>query len=98
MAAVRSVAPSMAQSRLLNTKDRDLAAVLRAAGEADRAEIYALVGPSKTERLKGEIERMGHVRLGAEAIMSISAHLCAHILGDHPLGPASRYFRPHRPS
>ncbi|HTX74499.1 MAG TPA: hypothetical protein VMC79_16835 [Rectinemataceae bacterium] len=98
MDAVRSVSRATAQSRLLNTKDRDVAAVLQAAADEDRIEVLTLVGPAKAERLRGEIERMRHVRLGAETIATIAEHLCAHIVGERPLGSASRYFRPHRPS
>ncbi len=95
MTVIRSVSLAQAQSRLLNTKDRDLAAVLYAASEADRAEVYSIVGPAKRDRLRGEVERMRHVRLSAETISTIAAHLCTHIVGERPIGSASRYFRPH---
>lgn len=98
MTAIRSVPPARAQSRLLNTKDRDLVAVLYAASESDRAEVLSFVGLEKRDRIRGEIERMRHVRLGAETISTIAAHLCAHIVGERPLGSASRYFRPHQSS
>lgn len=98
MATIHSVSPTRAQSRLLNTKDRDIAAVLYAASESDRAEVYSIVGLAKRDRIRGEIERMRHVRLGAETISIIAAHLCAHIAGERPIGSASRYFRPHRSS
>ena len=98
MDTVRSVRPTQAQSRLLNTKDRDLAAVLFSANELDRGEIYALVGEAKAARLRLELDHMGHVHLDPETVDRISSHLCDHIVSEHPLGSASRYFRPHRPS
>jgi hypothetical protein len=39
---------------------------------------------------------MQHVRLGPETITRIADHLEAHLTGSRPLGPASRYFKPHR--
>lgn len=88
---------NIAQSRLLNTADRDLAALLFPLSEEERGAIYSLVGRGKTERLRGEVERMRHVRLGEETVSRIAEHLARHISGDRPLGPASRYFKPRRP-
>lgn len=93
--ALRAAPPKLAQSRLLNTADRDLAALLSAAGEEERAEVLAHVGAAKAKRVREELVRMGHVRLPPETIARIAAHLAAHVGGDKPLGPASRYFRPH---
>ncbi len=86
----------VAQSRLLNTADRDLAALLFPLEEGERQLIYALVGSGKTSSLKGEVERMGHVNLSADTVTRIARHLEAHLKGEKPLGPASRYFKPHK--
>jgi flagellar motor switch protein FliG len=96
MRVLRSTPFATAQTRLLNTKDRDLAAILALLGEEERAEVYSRVGPAKTEKLRSEIERMQHVRLDADTVARIASHLVEHLSGDRPLGPASRYFRPHR--
>lgn len=88
--AVRSAPRATAQSRLLATADRDLAAVLSVACAEDLALVLALVGPAKKKRLEEEIARMRHVRL------SPATHLSVHVSGDKPLGPASRYFKPAR--
>lgn len=86
----------LAQTRLLNTADRDLAALLFPLEEEERRAIYDLVGRGKAERLKGEVERMRHVRLGPETLARIATHLEAHLRSERALGPASRFFRPHR--
>jgi hypothetical protein len=86
-----------AQARLLNTADRDLAALLFPLAEAERDRVYRVVGPVKAERLRSELVRMGHVRLDAETVSQIAAHLSEHLRGERPLGPISRYFRPRRP-
>ena len=86
----------IAQSRLLNTADRDLAALLFPLEEEERCRIYAIVGEGKTRRLRGEVERMRHVKLSAETVDRIARHLDAHLKGERPLGPASRYFKPHK--
>jgi len=93
--AVRAAPPAAAQSRLLNTADRDLAALLRAATEEDRREVLAFVGAAKEKRVREELVRMSHVRLPPETVARLAEHLSAHVSGDRPLGPASRYFRPH---
>jgi hypothetical protein len=95
--AIRGASPALAQSRLLNTTDRDLAAVLHSLSEEERAEVLALVGPAKSARLNDELERMEHVRLSPETIRTIAGHLAAHVSGERPLGPASRFFKPYRP-
>lgn len=87
----------IAQSRLLNTADRDLAALLFHLEEGERGIVYAIVGRAKTERLRGEVQRMRHVNLGPETVSRIASHLEAHLKGERPLGPASRYLRPRRP-
>jgi len=94
--AVRANPPAVAQSRLLNTADRDLAVVLSALELAERDEILAKVGKAKAARLADELVRMEHVRLPPETIGAVTRHLCEHISGDRPLGPASRYFKPVR--
>jgi NADPH-dependent 2,4-dienoyl-CoA reductase/sulfur reductase-like enzyme len=94
--AARAAPKNLAQSRLLNTADRDLGALLFPLTEEERAYIYALVGPAKTEKLYGEVQRMRHVRLSGDTVGRIAAHIISHLSGDRPLGPASRYFRPHR--
>ena len=86
----------IAQSRLLNTADRDLAALLFPLEEGERESIYAIVGRAKAERLRGEVQRMRHVRLSPETVGRIASHLENHLKGERPLGPASRYFRPHK--
>jgi hypothetical protein len=93
--ALRSTPFARAQLRLLNTADRDLGAVLYPLGDEERELIYRAVGPSKAGRLRSEVVRMGHVLLDAETVRRISEHLSRHLAGDRPLGPASRYFRPH---
>lgn len=90
--------PVIAQARLLNTADRDLAALLFPLEEEERERIYRIVGKGKTSRLKPEVERMRHVRLAAETVGRIASHLEAHLRAERPLGPASRYFKPHRPA
>jgi len=82
------------QTRLLNTADRDLAVVLSALDEAERSEVLAAVGSAKATRLSDELKRMEHVRLPPETIEAVALHLAAHLSGDRPLGPASRYFKP----
>jgi hypothetical protein len=94
--AVRANPSATTQSRLLNTADRDLAVVLSALEEAERDEIFAKVGKAKAARLADELVRMEHVRLPPETIGAVARHLSEHILGDRPLGPASRYFKPAR--
>ncbi len=96
MRVLRATAPAMAQSRLLNTKDRDLAVVLSVLEEEERSEVFARVSPAKTARLRGEVEHMRHVHLDAETIERIAAHLAEHISGERALSSASRYFRPRR--
>jgi hypothetical protein len=98
MKILESTPPLRAQARLLNTADRDLAALLFALSEDEREPVYLAVGPGKSGRLRSELVRMGHVRLDAETVSRIAAHLAEHLGADRPLGPASRYFRPRRPS
>jgi hypothetical protein len=93
--ALRATPALRAQSRLLNTADRDLAALLFPLEEEERGEVYRAVGPAKTDRLRSELVRMGHVRLDADTVSRIAAHLALHLRADRPLGPISRYFRPH---
>lgn len=94
--ALRGTERRQAQSRLLNTADRDLAALLSAAGDSEREEVFALLSPTKTARLKDELLRMAHVKLAPETLGRIARHLAAHVSGDRSLGPASRYFKPAR--
>ena len=96
--AVQGAPAVIAQSRLLNTADRDLAALLFHLEEGEREVVYRAVGRAKAERLRSELVRMRHVRLGPETVSRIASHLEAHLKGDRPLGPASRYFRPRRPA
>jgi hypothetical protein len=96
--AILGTPRATAQARLLSTADRDLAAVLSVASADDAALVLALVGPAKRKRLEEELARMRHVRLSPATIERISAHLAAHVAGDKPLGPASRYFKPVRDS
>lgn len=93
--AVREAPAARAQTRLLNTANRDLAAVLYPLGEEERGQVYRVVSPAKAEGLRAELVRMGHVRLDADTVSRIAAHLTEHLLAERPLGPASRYFRPH---
>jgi len=92
--ALRATPAATRQTRLLNTADRDLGAVLHALTDEERAEILNIVGDKKASRLKEEIARMDHVSLDAQTISTIASHLSAHLSSDRPLGPASRYFRP----
>jgi hypothetical protein len=94
--ALRAAPPKLAQSRLLNTADRDLAALLSAATEEDLREVLSFVGAAKEKRVREELVRMSHVRLPPETLARLAEHLSAHVSGDRPLGPASRYFRPRR--
>ena len=94
--AVRAAPPAAAQSRLLNTADRDLAVVLWALEEAERTEILAVLGKAKATRPEDELVRMAHVRLSPETVGAVASHLAAHVAGDRPLGPASRFFKPAR--
>jgi hypothetical protein len=94
--ALKGAPPNQAQSRLLNTADRDLAALLFQLEEGERSPVYAAVSPAKAERLRSELLRMRHVRLNAETVSRIAEHLIEHLAADRPLGPASRYFRPRR--
>jgi hypothetical protein len=86
-----------AQARLLNTADRDLAALLFPLAEEERGPVFRAVGRIKAERLRSELVRMGHVRLDADTVSRIAAHLSEHLSADRPLPPISRYFRPRRP-
>lgn len=92
--ALRSTPPKLATSRLLNTADRDLGALLRYAEDAEVEEVLSLLSPAKKERIVAEVGRMRHIRLPPETIGRIARHLAAHLSGDKPLGPASRYFKP----
>lgn len=94
---LRATPPLRAQSRLLNTADRDLAALLFPLEEEERDRVYGSVGPAKAERLRSELVRMGHVRLDGDTVSRIAEHLAEHLRADRPLGPASRYFRPRKP-
>jgi hypothetical protein len=92
---VLSATPALrAQARMLNTADRDLAALLFPLEEGERDPMYRAVGPVKAERLRSELVRMGHVRLDGDTVSRIAAHLSEHLRAERPLGPASRYFRP----
>ena len=93
-AALRSTPATIATSRLLNTADRDLGAILRYAEDGELREVLALLSDAKRERIVAEIARMRRVRLPPETIGRIARHLAAHLGGDRPLGPASRYFKP----
>ena len=86
-----------AQARLLNTADRDLGALLFPLSVAERESVYRLVGSAKADKLRSELVRMRHVRLDADTVSRIAAHLSEHLRAERPLGPISRYFRPHRP-
>jgi hypothetical protein len=92
--ALRGAPANRAQERLLNTANRDLAALLFHLMEEERSEVYASVGPAKAEGLRAELVRMRHVRLGPETVSRIASHLAEHLSADRPLGPASRFFRP----
>jgi hypothetical protein len=92
--ALRTCPPSRAQSRLLNTADRDLGAVLFPLAADERELVYRIVGPAKASRLRAEVERMARVRLVPDTVSRIASHLIEHLAADRPLGPASRYFRP----
>jgi hypothetical protein len=94
IAALESTPDAIAQSRLLNTKDRDIAAILAVCSDEEREGILVRVGPGKAQRLRGEITRMRHVRLDADTIARIADHLVSHLKSERPLGPASRFFRP----
>jgi hypothetical protein len=96
--ALKGTTPQQAQARLLNTADRDLAALLFHLEEAERDLVYRAVSPAKAERLRAELVRMRHIRLDAGTVARIAEHLSEHLSADRPLGPASRYFRPHRPA
>jgi hypothetical protein len=85
-----------AQTRLLNTADRDIAALLFHLEEEERGIVYGAVGAAKADKLRAELVRMRHVRLGAETVARIAEHLAEHLRADRPLGPASRFFRPHQ--
>lgn len=80
--ALRGTERRQAQSRLLNTSDRDLAALLSVAGAAEREEVFALLSPTKTNRLKDELLRMAHVKLAPETLGRIAGHLAAHVAGE----------------
>jgi hypothetical protein len=95
--ALRGTPAAQAQGRLLNTADRDLAALLFHLEEEERGQVYRLVSPAKAEKLRSELERMRHVRLDAETVGRIAAHLSEHLAADRPLGRASRYLRPRKP-
>ena len=95
---LRATPAHRAQARLLNTADRDLAALLFHLEEVEREVVYSSVSSAKAERLRSELVRMRHVRLDAETVSRIADHLSEHLSADSPLGPASRFFRPRRPS
>jgi hypothetical protein len=93
---LRVTAPQKAQGRLLNTADRDLAALLFHLEEEERDLVYRAVSPAKAERLRSELVRMRHVRLDADTVGRVALHLAEHLSADRPLGRASRYLRPRR--
>ena len=93
-AALRSTPAKIATSRLLNTADRDLGALLNKASDEEVAEVLAFLSEAKRGRIVAEIARMRRVRLPPETIGRIARHLARHLSGDQPLGPASRYFKP----
>ena len=93
-AALRATPAKTATSRLLNTADRDLGALLRYAEESEVQEVLVLLSEAKRERIVAEIGRMRRVHLPPETIGRIARHLAAHLGGDRSLGPASRYFKP----
>ncbi len=95
--ALASTPAVRAQNRLLNTADRDLAAVLYPLEEGERDPVYLAVGSAKAARLRSELARMGHVRLDGEIVSRIAAHLAEHLSAERPLAPASRYFKPKTP-
>jgi hypothetical protein len=97
MRVLETTPPQRAQARLLNTADRDLAALLFPLEEEEREAVYRAVSPAKAERLRSELVRMRHVRLDGDTVSRIAAHLTEHLNSDRPLGPISRYFRPHVP-
>jgi hypothetical protein len=92
--ALRGAPANRAQERLLNTADRDLAAVLFHLTDEERSGVYAAVSAVKAEGLRAELVRMRHVRLAPETVSRIASHLAEHLASDRPLGPASRYFKP----
>jgi hypothetical protein len=94
--ALKSTPAARAQSRLLNTASRDLAALLFHLEEHEREAVYAIVSPVKAADIQAELGRMRHVRLGPETVAAIAEHLIEHLSSDRPLPPASRYFRPRR--
>ena len=94
--ALRATPANQAQGRLLNTADRDLAALLFHLEEGEREEVYRSVSRAKAEGLRAELLRMRHVRLDAETVSRIAAHLSEHLTADRPLGRASRFLRPRR--
>jgi hypothetical protein len=93
---LRATPAAQAQGRLLNTANRDLAAILYALSEEERELVYGLVSPAKGKSLRDELMRMGHVRLDVQTVSRIAEHLSEHLSADRPLGPASRFFRPHK--
>ena len=93
--ALRATPAIRAQDRLLNTADRDLAALLFPLSEEERCQVYHLVSQAKVERLHSEILRMAHVRLDGETVSRIANHMASHLSSDKPLPPASRYFKPY---
>jgi len=82
--AVQGAPAVIAQSRLLNTADRDLAALLFHLEEGERDLVYRIVGRAKAERLRSELVRMRHVKLGPETVSRIASHLEAHLKGERP--------------
>lgn len=94
--SLRATPANRAQDRLLNTADRDLAALLFPLKEEERDQVYRIVSPAKAERLRSELVRMVHVRLDGEIVSRIATHMTAHLSADKPLPPASRYFKPHK--
>jgi hypothetical protein len=95
--ALRSTPAVQAQGRLLNTANRDLAALLFHLSDEERESVYGAVSPAKAQSLRDELLRMRHVRLDAETVIRIAEHLTEHLSADRPLGPASRYFKPRSP-
>jgi len=94
---IKFLPPERVQARLLCAADRDLAAVLSAMGKPDREIVLSRIGAAKRRRVEEGIERMRFVRLSPDQTDYIALHLAAHIEEDAPRGPASSYFRPHKP-
>ena len=84
----------LAQLRLNNAQDKDLALVLSHMADIDRELILARVSEAKTHRLRDHMQRLKHVRYSPDAYELALKSLVLHMESQKPLPGMKSYFRP----